>query len=98
MFANTSLTLHLSHNNPLSSKLVLSDFDKDNPKRGYNGKCKHCPRVWFKLSNEMQDKRCESSDADETLAYNGMAEMLQIQCNYSKYYCFYFGRHRCSES
>ena len=26
---------------------LLSDFDQSNLRRGYNGKCRNCPRVWF---------------------------------------------------
>ena len=36
--------------NPLSGELVLSDFDQSNLRRGYDGKCQYCPRVWFEFS------------------------------------------------
>ena len=57
--------------NPLSSELVLSDFDQSNLRRMYDGKCRYCPRVWFEFPGEMpdcQDMPYVNSDADEALA------------------------------
>ena len=54
--------------NPLSSDLCLSDFHQSNRRTGYDGKCRNCPRVWFKVRVGCQDSLCVNSDADETLA------------------------------
>ena len=34
---------------------MLSDFDQRNLRRGYDGKCKNCPRVWFEGSGGVPD-------------------------------------------
>ena len=36
--------------NPLSGEL-LSEFGQNNLRRGYGGKCRNCPRVWFQGSS-----------------------------------------------
>ena len=36
--------------NSLFGELVLSDFGQSNLRRGYDGKCRYCPRVWFEFS------------------------------------------------
>ena len=32
---------------------LLSDLDQSNLRRGYDGKCRNCPRVWFEGSGGM---------------------------------------------
>ena len=40
-----SSAMRLSLENPLFGKLVLSDFNQSNLRRGYDNKCRHCPPV-----------------------------------------------------
>ena len=47
---------------------LLSDLDQSNLRRGYDGKCRNCPRMLVGGLVGCQDRLCVNSDADEVLA------------------------------